>query len=312
LPVNRARQTAENLVRIPDENLAEIWDRGFTVVENFLDKDTLAAAQDALWEIYPRPEAYFADPSAHAKFTKSQFAGLRFFPYAPQALNRVAVYPDLIEAAERFLQTKDIDCYKVELWGKYSGAINYDQYHHRDYGNHTIVVPRADGLMPQMTCFILLSDVTELDGPTKAVPLEHTRHIPIGQQTMKMGELFEHEVAVTGPAGSMLIYKTDVFHRGSDFKAPGRSRFVMPVDFKARGWRWQGKMAWPDYCQQPGWEDAIAWMTPRQRDLFGFPPPGDPYWNAQTLADVQLRYPKMDMSPYAEGVEGAPETADVG
>jgi len=44
-------------------------------------------------------------------------------------------------------------------------------------------------------------------------------------------------------AGSILIYKTDVFHRGSNFKAPGRSRFVMPIDFKKRGWRWQGKLA---------------------------------------------------------------------
>ncbi len=230
----------------------------------------------------------------------------------PQALNRVPVYPDLIDAAERFLQTKEIDCYKIELWAKYSGAIDYDQFHHRDYGNHTIVVPRADGLMPQMTCFILLSDVTELDGPTKAVPLEYTRDIPIGQQAMKMGELFEHEVAVTGPAGSILIYKTDVFHRGSNFKGPGRSRFVMPVDFKARGWRWQGKLAWPDHANNPGWAEAMTWMTPRQRDLFGFPPVGDPYWNAQTLSDVQMRYPNMDLSPYAEGVEGVLETASAG
>ena len=119
-------------------------------------------------------------------------------------------------------------------------------------------------------------------------------------------------VAVTGPAGSILIYKTDIFHRGSNFKAPGRSRFVMPVDFKARGWRWQGKMAWPDHANNPGWKEAMTWMTPRQRDLFGFPPPGDPYWNAQTLSDVQMRYPDMDMSPYAKGVEVVLETASAG
>ncbi|HEY3950857.1 phytanoyl-CoA dioxygenase family protein [Phenylobacterium sp.] len=285
-------------MRIPDENLAEVFDRGFTVVENFLDKETLRAAQDALWEIYPRPEAYFADPSAHPKYAKSQFAGLRFFPYPSWDLNRVAVYPDLIDAAERFLQTPDIACYKIELWGKYSGAIDYDQHHHRDYENHTIVVPRADQVMPQMTCFILLSDVTELDGPTKAVPLDKTRHIPLGITQSEMGDFFDDEVAVTGPAGTILIYKTDVFHRGSNFKAPGRSRFVMPVDFKKRGWRWQNKMAWADHTLKPGWKEAMVKMTPRQRDLFGWPQPGDPYWNAQTLSDVALRYPGIDLSPY--------------
>jgi hypothetical protein len=267
-------------------------------MEGFLDKATLRDAQDALWEIYPRPEDYFANPDAYPAFTTSQFAGLRFFPYPSWALNKVAVYPDLIDAAERFLRTSEIDCYKVELWAKYSGAINYDQAHHRDYENHTIVVPRADQLMPQMTCFILLSDVTELDGPTQAVPLDKTRDIPMGINRTEMGRFFEDEVPVTGPAGTILIYKTDVFHRGSNFKAPGRSRFVMPVDFKPRGWRWQGKLAWPDRAEYPGWKEAMVNMTPRQRDLFGWPPAGDPYWNAQTLSDVALRYPGIDLTPY--------------
>jgi hypothetical protein len=43
-------------------------------------------------------------------------------------------------------------------------------------------------------------------------------------------------------------------------------------------------------------------MSVRQRDLFGFPPPGSEYWNAQTLRDVQMRYPEMDMTPYREAV----------
>jgi hypothetical protein len=285
-------------MRIPDAKLAEVWDNGFTVVEGFLDWDTLQAAQDALWELYPRPEAYFADPGAYPRFAKSQFAGLRFFPYPSWALNRVAVYPDLIDAAERFCGTTEIDCYKIELWAKYAGAVDYDQHHHRDYENHTIVVPRADQAMAQMTCFILLSDVTELDGPTKVVPVHKTRHIPIGVSQTKMGDFFEDEIAVTGPAGSMLIYRTDVFHRGSNFAAEGRSRFVMPIDFKPRGWRWQGKLAWPDQSLRPGWKEAMVRMTPRERDLFGWPPPGDGYWNEQTLADVALRYPGIDLSPY--------------
>jgi hypothetical protein len=161
-------------MRVPDHNLAEVWDRGFTVVEGFVDAETLAAAQAALWELYPRPQDYFAAPEAHPRYARSQFAGLKFFPYPPWALNRLAVYPDLVDAAERFLRSTDIEIYKVELWAKYAGAIDYDQPHHRDYGNHTLVAPRLDGAHTQMTTFILLSDVTEADGPTKLVPLKHT------------------------------------------------------------------------------------------------------------------------------------------
>jgi len=287
-------------MRVPDKNLAEVWDRGFTIVESFLDPETLKSAQDALWQIYPRPEEYFADPSRHAKFARSQFAGLRFFPYPSWAINRVAVYPDLVDAAERFLTARDIEIYKVELWAKYSGAINYDQSHHRDFGNHTLVVPRRDARHTQMTTFILLSDVTALDGPTKLVPLEFTRNLPLIPRELPFGQFFEQEVSAEAPAGSLLIYKTDVLHRGSDFAAPKRSRFVMLVDFQERGWRWQGKMSWPDHAGRAEMIEAMERMTPRQRDLFGWPPPDSDYWNEQTLADVAARYPRMDMTPYRE------------
>ena len=193
-------------MRVSDAKLAEVWDRGFTIVENFLDPDTLAAAQEALWGIFPKPEDYFADPSAHPSLTRSQFAGLRLFPYASWALNQAPIYPDLIDAAERFLGATDIEIYKIELWAKYAGAINYDQMHHRDFGNHTLVVPREDRRHTQMTTFILLSDVTELDGPTKLVPIEHGRDVPIYPTQQPFGTLFDKEVSAEAPAGSLLIY----------------------------------------------------------------------------------------------------------
>ncbi len=289
-------------MRVSDAQLAEVWDRGFTVVENFLDADTLAAAQGALWTLHPRPEAYFANPEAHPRYAKSQFAGLNVYPYTTWDLNRLPVYPDLVDAAERLLNAKDIEIYKIELWAKYAGAINYDQMHHRDYGNHTLVSPRRDRKHTQMTTFILLSDVTELDGPTKLVPLPETQDIPLMPYQLPFGDLFDKEVSAEAPAGSLMIYKTDVFHRGSDFKAPGRSRFAMLVDFTERGWPWNGKMSWPDHAQRPGFTEAMVRMSPRERDLFGWPPIGSDYWNAQTLADVALRYPGIDLTPYAEAV----------
>jgi hypothetical protein len=42
----------------------------------------------------------------------------------------------------------------------------------------------------------------------------------------------------------------------------------------------------------------MANASPRERDLFGFPPPGHEYWNEQTLRDVAARWPGIDMTPY--------------
>jgi len=285
-------------MHVSDAKLAEVWDKGFTVVENFLDADTLKDAQDALWGIYPKPDAYFAAPEKYPQFSKSQFAGLQNFPYPVWELNRLAVYPDLIDAAERLLEAKDLEIYKIELWAKYAGAINYDQAHHRDYGNHTLVVPSRERRHTQMTTFILLSDVTELDGPTKLIPLDRSRDIPISKIGLPFGEMFDAEVAATGPAGSLMIYKTDVLHRGSAFLAENRSRFAMLVDFQERGWGWTGKMAWANQGQHPGMGEALTRMSPRQRDLFGWPPVGSDYWDAYMLAEVAKRYPQMDLRPY--------------
>ena len=290
-------------MRVSDAKLAEVRERGFAIIENFLDAETLAAAQAALWNVYPTPETYFADPSAHPKLASSQFAGLRLFPYAAWELSRIPVYPDLVNAAERFLGSTDLEIYKVELWAKYAGAIDYEQPHHRDFGNHTLVVPRKDGVHTQMTTFILLSDVTEADAPTKLAPLEHTRDMPFSSRLLPKGALADVEEPAIGPAGSLLIYKTDVMHRGSDFTAPGRSRFVMLVDFQERGWRWNGKMSWPDRADKPGMRQAIINMSVRERDLFGWPPVGSDYWNRQTLDDVAARYPGIDLSAYAAAAE---------
>jgi hypothetical protein len=285
-------------MKVSDAKLAEVHDRGFTVVPGFLDADTLAEAQAAMWDVYPKPEDYFADPSQHPEYGKSQFAGIRLFPYRDWALSRLPVYPDLIDAMERLLKTADIEIYKVELWAKYAGAIDYEQVHHRDFGNHTLVVPRLDGAHTQYTTFILLSDVTELDGPTKVVPVEFTKDLPLTPRQLQKGELAEHEEAITGPAGSLMIYRTSVMHRGSGFGAEGRSRFAMLIDYQSRGWRWNGKMSWPDHAERAGFRRAMSLMTPRQRDLFGWPPVGSDYWNEQTLRDVADRYPYMDLTPY--------------
>lgn len=282
-------------MRVPDDALDALRHRGFATVPDFIGGDRLSAAQAAVATIYPTRDAYFADPGAYPQFAASQFAGIRYFPYNAPALDALPVLPDLIDAAERFLGGADIDLYKVELWAKYAGAIDYDQPHHRDYGNHTLVVPTADD--PQLTTILLLSDVGEGDGPTRIVPLDFARDVPTTPFFAAPGALVEHEVALTGTAGTLVLYRTDVFHRGSNLTGEA-ARFIIMADFKRRGNPWTGKIAWPDRAISRGWSAAMAAMTVRQRDLFGFPPPGSAYWTPETLAGVAARYPGMDMTPY--------------
>ena len=284
-------------MRVPDDALAEVRERGFVVLPGFLDAEELKTAQEALWLHFPTPEAYFADPQLYDDFARSQFAGVEEFPYLSWHLNRLAVHPDLIDAAERYLETAELHLYKVELWAKYSGAVNYNQPLHRDYGSHSLVTPRPEPRYQQLTTFIYLSDVTEEDGPTRIIPYPDGKDIPYTPLWLERGVHRDLEVSAVGPAGSLLVYRSDILHRGNDFSAPQRARFSLLVDYQVRGTTWGGKMSWPKQYPER-WSEFLPRCSLRQRDLFGFPRPGDPYWNEQTLADVAARYPGMDMTPY--------------
>jgi hypothetical protein len=284
-------------VRISDASLDEVRERGFCLIEGFLSPDELDKAQQALWLHFPKPDEYFADPSRYPAYNGDQFGGVLEFPYKSWDLNRLAFHPDLVDGVERYLGTSELHLYKVELWAKYGEAADYDQPLHRDYGSHSLVAPRVDGRYQQLTSFIYLSDVTAEDGPTRIVPFASGRDVPFTPLYIPFGELAESEVAAVGSAGSLLVYRTDILHRGSNITGAGSSRFSLLTDFQVRGTTWGGKMAWPKQSPQR-WAKLIPRCSVRERDLFGFPRPGDEYWNEQTVADVALRYPGMDIEPY--------------
>ena len=196
------------------------------------------------------------------------------------------------------------------LWAKYGGAVDYEQVHHRDFVNHSLVVPDRRDPGRQMTSFVLLSDVDEQDGPTKVVPLAAGGTHPYwptggdpdfaGGTGIESGAFADVEVSVTGPAGTLFTFRTDVLHRGSQITGERRARFALLTAYEVWGPRWTGRKGWHNGSLSPHWTGLIERATPRERELFGFPAIGDPYWNDQTLTDVQCRYPKMDMTPYAE------------
>ena len=292
---------------MPDRCLTELRERGYLVFEGFLGAGELAAAQDALWLHYPRPEEYFADPPAHAWLATSQWAGEIRGPWRSWSLNRLAFHPDLLDLAERFLGSADLRLYEAELWAKYAGAVDYDQCHHRDFVNHSLVVPKRSQPGTQMLNWILLSDVGDEDGPTKVVPLPVGERVPywpvpgdhdITNDYLPSGMFAEKEVSMTGPAGTLFTFRSDVLHRGSRMTGERSTRFALLADYDVWGPRWTGRVAWAERATQPDWFEIVERATPRERSVFGWPGPGDPYWDEQTLADTQARYPGADLTPY--------------
>lgn len=294
--------------------LSDLRERGFLVFEGFLSAAELVAAQEALWQHYPRPEEHFADPAAHAWLSTSQWAGLIRAPWRSCNLNRLMFHPDLLDLVERFLGSADLRFYDAELWGKYAGAVDYEQQHHRDFANHTLVVPKRSDPATQLQNWILLSDVGPDDGPTKVVLLSVAESVPYWPDTLDgsaneyvtsylpPGAFADQEVPVTGPAGTLFSFRTDIVHRGSRMTAERSARFALLAHYDVWGPRWTGRVGWARDSNTAEWGDLIERATPRERSVFGFPAPGDPYWDEQTLADTQARYAKADLTPYRSGL----------
>jgi hypothetical protein len=50
----------------------------------------------------------------------------------------------------------------------------------------------------------------------------------------------------------------------------------------------------------PDWNPFVEQATIRQLQLFGFPPPGHPYWTPVTLRELAVRYPGLDTRPWQD------------
>ena len=291
------------LVRVPDASLEQVRERGFAVVEGFLSPDELARPRRRRCGCTSRtPDEYFADPARYPEYAASQFGGVLEFPYRSWDVNRLAFHPDLVDAAERYLRTTELHLYKVELWAKYGGAVDYDQPLHRDYGSHSLVVPACDDRYQQLTTFVFLSDVDRrATGRRGSSRTRRRRDVPYTPLYLAFGDLG----GVRGRGDRPGRQPARVPHRHPPpglATSPGRSaRFSLLADYQAPGTTWAGKMSWPKQSPER-WAKLIPRCTVRERDLFGFPRPGDEYWNEQTLTDVAARYPGMDMTPYRDGV----------
>ena len=289
---------------VHDRVRAALHDDGFVVVHDFLPAADLAGAIEEIPLMYPTASQFHDDPDDEQvrKFRASQFGGVEYLPFASPAWNLLALDQRFIDLARAALGTDDIRLYQGEAWAKFSGAIDYDQSLHRDFGNHTIVVPTDDARFGHVEMFLYLNGVDADLGPTCAVSHRHTRDIPVGTRFFpdrdERSELYDLEHPVLGGPGTLLVYLPSTFHRGSAMRREGAARYTLHLNFRTAAAEWVGRRGWGNHASDRTWRPLVEQLTPDQLSVFGFPPPGHPYWNDATLDGTQRRYPGLDMSAW--------------
>ena len=249
---------------------AEPWRRnGYVILPGYLRGDHYDAAVADLPVIYPPASQFHGQPDdpAGARFRGDEFGGIAVFPFASVALSRLVVHDRLVGLAEAIFGTDDIRVYAAELWAKYSGAADYEQEHHRDYLNHTPLVPAGDITYRGLEMFIWLCDVPEDLGPTHIVPLGRTAGapaLPHGYLRDEWPDLYDAEVSAAGPAGTVVAYSTDTFHRGTQLTAPGGARFSAHVSYRHAASEWTSRYSWGDRSFTPQWAPFVEQASARQ------------------------------------------------
>jgi hypothetical protein len=72
------------------------------------------------------------------------------------------------------------------------------------------------------------------------------------------------------------------------------------VSFKPADTDWLGSHALPGEAEGMAWHRFMQRTNLRQLNALGFPQPGHPYWNEDTLRGVAARYPFLDMAPWRD------------
>jgi len=296
---------------IEKEERARWEDDGWCLLQGLLPPDAIEAAQAVLPSLFPTAEEFAADadPARNEPFRVDSHRVMPRFPFDDEALNDLVVHDRIIDLAEQLLGITDPRMYQAMLSAKYSEAAASDeQLLHVDYANHTLVVPRHEPGYQQLEMFVYLSDVTPETAATRVVSRQLTAGIPVERTYLspeEYADLYAAEVPASGPAGSVLAYRPDVYHRGVRVTAPGAARFMLHVSYKPAATDWLGSFGLPNAGEDLSWHRFVQRTNERQLTVLGFPPPGHPYWTAETLAGVAARYPLLDLSPWRNAASGA-------
>ena len=311
---------ADRLAR--DDEVATWRTDGWVLLDGLIDPGLIDAATEDLPLVFPTAADYHADPDATREqwlgrpppfreiytwppdgpgFRPEQHVWRAEFPFPGSgALNRLCVHPSIVDFCERALATPDIRIYQTGMSAKYSGETNYEQPMHTDR-NHSWLPSLPGRTWWHVEAFLYLCDVHPGNAPTHLVTTDDA----VGRDTMaplimpaRDPGIYAVERPAAGPRGSFLAYRSDVFHRGVDLTEPGVARFLLNVSYRVAACEWVGYSTAQSRATSPDWAAFVEGSTPRELSLFGFPPPGDPVWDATLLDATATRYPKLDLAPW--------------
>jgi hypothetical protein len=295
--------------RFTPEHVQQWRDEGFAIIPNFFSAAEIAP----VYAEYERIYGTHADQTISAMvdgdedeqaaaFRKLQFKNIDNFPFdASPEMNLISLHPALIDFASAVLGVDSVHLYQSHTWAKYTGETNYEQAHHCDFGNHTLLVPSETAALRTVDFILYITDVTDALGALHYVPKPAAAQVlkpgAVAVSAELQGALLSREKSAAGPAGTLVAHSIDTFHRGTNLTLENGYRYTMTAGYKASGNELIGYHVWQESAGR-NWSGIFDHASPQQLACLGIPLPGDAYWTLRTLKLSQARWPGWDMRAY--------------
>ena len=310
--------------------LAEFRRDGYILVPDLFDPDHVKAGLAEMEQIFYGKSfsEYLAaidaadsiEPVASAAvphYGNTEF-GRAQFPTGAEALDRMIendVYLDVFEQciggeasycnAHLFLRSGPSDVRHSEF--------PWQGYHIDHYSNCFLPPGRDVGAFDYVNCGVYLHDVDADGAPMHVIPGSHRQVADLFPRLAAENNLsqssicdirdvpeFAAPVPSIAKAGTVLFYSSYLVHAAVPFENKRKQRAFWTLSMARIENSRFTKLANPWTGPErehilPFWEMT----TPRVRSLFGWPAPGEAYYDEATLANLAVLYPNLDLSPYA-------------
>jgi hypothetical protein len=324
--------------RLTEEQVTSWRENGFALVDGLF---TLEFAHRCQQEAYV---ALMNDPGVN--FGSAD--GKMEFPTGLKSLDAMTLHPNLLHAAGQLLKEdpNELRLIQSDVWLKKGKEdirdplSNQDQRIHCDYGNNTLVHPPGWYEPEVVSMIVYLSNEEESGGGTAVAPRFGSED-PMYQQTPLVGmpgyggikfindrtcaeeymdtnhpeysalrkQLYAREKCAKYKVGTVLLYRHDVWHRGTPI-LPKKWRIVMNLGYRKKECTWvtTWNMGWArhmyNYPDEFRMEKILAESSLLQRHVLGFPPPGHKYWTKFTIQATDARYKTFgfDSTPYYQAL----------
>lgn len=294
---------------------------GYILVPDVFTADEMADALDACDRTFYGGRRFDPERAEGIRdgFFTDDAAGRSQFPVGSPALDRLIESERYLDLFAACLGTDAMAYCNAHLFVR-SGptdtrhAANPWEGYHFDHDTNSFLPPSAAfDPYAYVNSWVFLHDV-EIDGaPLHVIPGSHRQIFDLLPRLLDEGLFqppttftdirkvpeFAAPVPVVAKAGSALLYSSYLVHAAVPFQNKRAQRAVWTLSLgrqEADAYvRFANAYAYGERnFTVPFWKST----TPRVRSLFGWPPPGDPYYTAQTLALLARWYPEMDLTRY--------------